>query len=106
MATLNIKGVPDPIYRKLEARAKRERRSVAQEVIHILSKAVEEPPPLSIMDLEGLGKETWQGIDAAKYVEEERSSWDGWRTSCPVPSRSTPRRSSTSSSARRGSSRS
>lgn len=31
MATLNVKGLPDGLYRKLRARAKRERRSVAQE---------------------------------------------------------------------------
>lgn len=31
----------------------------------------------SILDLEGLGKEIWQGVDADKYVAEERNSWDG-----------------------------
>jgi plasmid stability protein len=36
VATLNIKNLPDRIYRKLQARAKRERRSVAQEVTHLL----------------------------------------------------------------------
>jgi hypothetical protein len=30
MATLNVKHLPDALYRKLKARAKRERRSVAQ----------------------------------------------------------------------------
>ena len=30
MATLNIKHLPETLYRKLKARAKRERRSVAQ----------------------------------------------------------------------------
>jgi hypothetical protein len=31
----------------------------------------------SILELEGLGKEVWEGIDPDKYVEEERDSWDG-----------------------------
>lgn len=31
----------------------------------------------SIMELKGLGKELWQGIDVEKYIEEERSSWRG-----------------------------
>lgn len=31
----------------------------------------------SIMELEGLGKEIWQGIDAQEYVNQERSSWNG-----------------------------
>ena len=76
MATLNIKNMPDALYRKLQARAKRERRSVAQQVTEILSRALEEPEPLSILDLQGLGKEHWRGIDAAAHVERERSTWD------------------------------
>ncbi len=68
MATLNIKNVPEGLYRKIQARAKRERRSVAQEVVHILSLAVERPAPLSILDLQGLGKEVWQRRDAARHV--------------------------------------
>ena len=76
MATLNIKNMPDALYRKLQARAKRERRSVAQQVTEILSRALEEPEPLSILDLQGLGKEYWRGIDAAAHVEHERSTWD------------------------------
>lgn len=31
----------------------------------------------SIMELEGLGKEIWQGIDAHEYVDRERNSWHG-----------------------------
>ncbi|MCC8164731.1 MAG: hypothetical protein LIQ31_00940 [Planctomycetes bacterium] len=31
----------------------------------------------SIMELEGLGKEIWAGIDAQEYVDRERDSWDG-----------------------------
>jgi len=42
MATLNVKNLPDPLYRKLQARARRQRRSLAQEVIHLLTQAVEE----------------------------------------------------------------
>jgi hypothetical protein len=30
----------------------------------------------SIMELEGLGAEIWQGIDAQDYVRKERESWD------------------------------
>lgn len=31
----------------------------------------------SILDLEGLGKEIWQEIDAQTYVDRERDSWNG-----------------------------
>ena len=45
MATLNIKNLPDRLYRKIQARAVREHRSIAQEVIHILSVATENATP-------------------------------------------------------------
>jgi plasmid stability protein len=76
MATLNIKNLPDALYRKLQARARREHRSVAQEVTHILAQAVEPPAQLAITELRGLGKEHWTGRDAAGHVETERRSWD------------------------------
>ena len=76
LATLNVKNLPDSLYRKLQARAKRERRSVAQEVAHILSQALESSKPLSILDLQGLGKEHWQNVDAGTHVGRERAEWD------------------------------
>jgi plasmid stability protein len=76
MATLNVKNLPNGLYRKLQARAKRQRRSVAQEVTQILSDALETPKPLSILELKGLGKEHWQGVDAETHIERERAAWD------------------------------
>ena len=76
MAILNIKGLPDALYKKLKARAKRQHRSIAQEVTHILSDALETPKPQSILDLKGLGKEHWTRVDASQHIEEERRSWD------------------------------
>jgi hypothetical protein len=31
----------------------------------------------SIIELEGLGKEIWSGVDVEKYIDEKRNSWDG-----------------------------
>jgi hypothetical protein len=31
----------------------------------------------SILELSGLGKEIWHGIDAQEYVDRERNSWNG-----------------------------
>lgn len=76
MAILNIKNLPDSLYKKLQARAKRQHRSIAQEVTHLLSDALETPKPLSILDLKGLGKEHWKGLGASEHIERERASWD------------------------------
>ncbi len=30
----------------------------------------------SILELQGLGKEVWAGVDIDKYLDRERESWD------------------------------
>lgn len=74
MATLNVENIPEHLLRKLEARARREKRSVSREVIRILSEAVDEPVPTSILELRGLGKWAWKGIDPAEHVRRERDA--------------------------------
>jgi len=76
MAVLNIKNFPDSLYKKLRARARRQHRSIAQEVTHLLADALETPGALSILDLKGLGKEYWRGVNPSKHIERERASWD------------------------------
>ncbi len=31
----------------------------------------------SILELQGMGKNIWKNIDAQKYVDKERASWNG-----------------------------
>ena len=33
--------------------------------------------PRSMMELEGLGREVWEGVDVDDYLRRERSSWNG-----------------------------
>ncbi len=75
MATLNVKDLPDGLYRKLKARAKRERRSVAQQVTVLLTQALEPTPARSILELRGLGKDMWSGVDGGSHVANERAAW-------------------------------
>lgn len=54
MATLNIKRFPDTLYEKLKTRAEEEHRSVTQQVVPMLSQAVEDSERrLSILELRG-----------------------------------------------------
>ena len=76
MATLKVKNLPDELYRRLQDRAKRHHRSVEQEATHILEQALARSEELSILDLRGLGKQHWCGIEATKYVADERDSWE------------------------------
>jgi plasmid stability protein len=75
VATLNVKNLPDGLYKRLRQRARAEHRSVAQEVTKILETALCSPEPLSLLELRGLGRELWRGLDAAELVAEERRAW-------------------------------
>ena len=75
MATLNIKGFPDDVYEALRERAEREHRSLSQEVVHLLSRVVR-AEPRSLLELRGLGREGRAEREPARFVAEERASWD------------------------------
>ena len=76
MAILNVKNVPDALYRKLRDRARRQHRSISQEVVHLLSQGLDAEAPLSILELKGLGKARWRGVDPSAHVARERRAWD------------------------------
>jgi hypothetical protein len=38
---------------------------------------IKEEPLHSFLELEGLGKEVWKGIDAQEYINQERDAWSG-----------------------------
>ena len=76
METLNIKNLQKALHHKLRERAKRQRRSLAQEATQILSDALDAGEPLSILSLRGLGKECWAGVDAVNHVAAARRGWD------------------------------
>lgn len=44
MAILNIKNFPDPLYERLRHLAQAERRSISQQVILLVERAVQEEP--------------------------------------------------------------
>ncbi len=76
MATLKVKDFPDSLYERLQEQARQRNRSLSPEVIHIVDEAPGPERTLSILGLQGLGKELWEGIDAAEYIRGERDSWE------------------------------
>jgi DNA-binding HxlR family transcriptional regulator len=56
---------PDEQLRLLEELAAIVRQQISTEPLH------------SLLELEGLGQEVWEGIDAQKYIDEERDTWNG-----------------------------
>jgi hypothetical protein len=54
-----------------------EQRRLLRELTTRVAANTPDEPQHSIMELCGLGKEIWEGIDAQEYVRNERASWDG-----------------------------
>ena len=62
--------------RSVEALAPMEQLRLVSELAAGLSAELD-PQPRSLMELEGLGREVWQGVDVEEYLRQERASWDG-----------------------------
>lgn len=65
------------IRRQVENLTPDEQLRLLEELAAIVRRRMAPKPKRSIMELEGLGKEIWQGIDAQEYVNQERTSWNG-----------------------------
>lgn len=55
-----------------------ERRELIKRLVDTLTVENAEPTRKlhSIMELRGLGKEIWQGVDVQQYLDELRDEWD------------------------------
>lgn len=65
------------IRRQIESLTLDEQMRLMEELATIVSHHTPAKSKRSIMELEGLGKNIWQGIDAQEYVNRERQSWHG-----------------------------
>ncbi len=54
----------------------REKLRLIAKVSSDLAETEAEKPKRSLLELEGLGKEVWKGIDAQEYVDELRNEWE------------------------------
>ncbi|MBW1820636.1 MAG: hypothetical protein JRI92_02560 [Deltaproteobacteria bacterium] len=48
-----------------------------EEMATLIRKKTSGPRPRSILELKGKGKDIWKGLNVQKYIDEERSSWNG-----------------------------
>ena len=53
-----------------------EQLQLIEDIVKVVRHQVTIRPKHSIMELEGLGKEVWAGVDVEKYIDEERNSWE------------------------------
>jgi hypothetical protein len=52
-----------------------EQFQLMQDLLAILRRRVVHEPTHSILELDGLGKEIWEGVDVQEYIDQERASW-------------------------------
>jgi len=71
----------DIVYKKLldevEKLSQTDQLRLLEQIAVLLRQKAATKTSRSILDLQGLGKEMWKNIDAQKYVDEERKSWNG-----------------------------
>ena len=67
------------IYGELLSLGIAERFEVVRLTMDSLQKEFADAPPVrkrSLLELRGLGKEIWEGVDPVEYVKQERDSWE------------------------------
>jgi hypothetical protein len=47
------------------------------ELVGRLSGGIGSQPRRSLLELQGLGRSVWEGVDVDEYLRRERSSWNG-----------------------------
>ncbi|WP_416670056.1 hypothetical protein [Egbenema bharatensis] len=65
------------IRRQVEELTPNEQLRLLEDLAAIVRRRMGDKPKRSIMELEGLGKEIWHGLNAQEYVNQERASWNG-----------------------------
>jgi len=63
--------------RSVEALGPADQLRLVAELVSRLSGELNRQGQRSLLELEGLGADVWQGVDVDKYLRRERSSWDG-----------------------------
>lgn len=65
------------VLRHAESLSRVDQLRLLSELAQYLRAHVPADAHTSILQLQGLGKEIWQGMDAQEYVDRERASWNG-----------------------------
>ena len=78
---MGTSDIPNPRYdqakRSVQALGPADRLRLIAELVGQLSGELDRQPRRSLLELQGLGKNVWQGVDVDEYLRQERSSWNG-----------------------------
>ena len=78
---IGMSHLPDAQYdlakRSVQALGPADQLRLIAELAASLRSEIQREPRRSLLELQGLGKEVWGGVDVDEYVRQERSSWNG-----------------------------
>lgn len=67
----------DEILRQIRRLTPVEQAHLLEILLALVERRAAKQPRRSILELQGLGKEIWQDVDAQEYVNRERAAWTG-----------------------------
>jgi len=67
----------DDVCRAVQSLPPSEQLRLVAELAERLSRRMAASRRHSLLELRGLGKELWNGVDPDEYLRKERSTWDG-----------------------------
>ena len=78
---MGMSDLPNPRYdqakRSVQALGPADQLRLIADIVGRLSGGPDLHPRRSLLELQGLGKGIWQGLDVDEYLRQERSSWNG-----------------------------
>lgn len=76
MTVMTVKNLYERHIKPLSVQERLRLVALITEELATQTNSEETPPERSLLELEGLGAEIWEGIDAQEYVNELRKEWD------------------------------
>ena len=71
-------NVYNDVLRRVQRLSPADQLRLLEDVASLVRRQVTTPARRrSILELQGLGKEIWQDIDAQDYIDQERATWNG-----------------------------
>jgi hypothetical protein len=67
----------DQVLDRIQHLAPADQLRLLEELASLVRRRITTQARRSILELQGLGKEIWQDMDAQEYVDRERTSWNG-----------------------------
>jgi hypothetical protein len=72
-----LNDVYHTVLHQVQQLSPEEQFQLLEDLVSMLRQRTTSKPKHSILELEGLGKEVWEGVDVEEYIKKERDSWGG-----------------------------